>query len=140
MNVEDDIDLGFSYHDLGGYFGAFISTIAVQRLQIARTLIRKCLTHASVRPEVRLLDQYYRQQILLVDLVISLKDDAVNFALLAFVDLIGQRNLFGLAVECCVDLNVEVPFLLEVIDQILLDLPAPDRDRLSPRNRLGSTF
>src|SRR6266849_5230494 len=51
LNVDHNIDLRIVYHDLGRYLGIFISTIAIEGLQIVRTLVRKFLAHAAVGPE-----------------------------------------------------------------------------------------
>src|SRR5258708_31629344 len=51
LNVEHHIDLRIVYHDLGRDLGIFISTIAIERLDIIRALMRQLLAHTSVRPE-----------------------------------------------------------------------------------------
>ena len=69
---------------------------------------------------MRFLYYHHRQQIFLRDLVVSLKHDAVDFVLLALVDFVNQQNLLWLALKCGLDLDIEVTFFLEVVDEILL--------------------
>src|SRR6266849_7222608 len=81
LNVEYNIDLRIVNHDLGRDLGVSISSIAIQRLDIVRALMRQLLAHTSVRPEpeMSLLDGHHIKKILLWDRVISLKHNAVHF-------------------------------------------------------------
>src|ERR1700722_20902221 len=69
---------------------------------------------------MRFLYYHHRQQIFLRDLVVSLKHDAVDFVLLALIDFINQKNLLWLTLKRGLDLDIEVTFFLEVVDEILL--------------------
>ena len=52
--------------------------------------------------------------------MVAPKDDAVDFALLSFLDVVNQQNLIALLLESSFDLSVEVSLFLKVIHQILL--------------------
>src|SRR5450755_962409 len=52
--------------------------------------------------------------------MVTLKYDAADLVLLAFVDFVDQKNLVGLALKISFDLSVKVAFFLEVIDEVLL--------------------
>src|SRR5260370_16949149 len=84
LNVEYNIDLRIVNHDLGRDLGVFISSIAIQRLDIVRALMRQLLAHTSVRPEpeISLLDAHHINKILLSYPSISLKHIPPHFCLL----------------------------------------------------------
>ena len=71
-------------------------------------------------PEVRFLDHYVGEQIRSGDLVVSLKEDTVDFVFLAPFDFVDQPNLIGLARELDLYCHTVISLLLEVVDQILL--------------------
>src|SRR5258706_6745157 len=125
LNAEHYVNIALSRYDLRGDLGVFKTSIAIERLQIVRALMRKFLTHTSVRPEpeVCFLHHHCSQQILLGYLMMSLEHKAVHFVVCSFVDFVDQQNLAGLAIECGFHLGVEVALFLEIVDQILLTLP-----------------
>src|SRR5262245_31095840 len=61
-------------------------------------------------------------QIFFIDLMVPTKNDALDFVLRSFLDFVNQENLIGVALKTSIHFDVEVAFLLKVINQILLTL------------------
>ncbi len=116
FDVERDLDLGLVVDSLRCNLDVFKTAIVIQSFQVGDTLLQQLLTDTTMGPEVGLLHHDLGQQVFVGNLVISSEEDAIDFVLLAFVDLIDQQYLVGLSLKVYFYLYVEVALLLKVID------------------------